>query len=1571
MPRVSMAMNDVHGREAVMQKSRRALTRTVAWGLVGGLVLLLSGDRGVRTDDDHGTDPLDILNLQIRANAIIVLDSSGSMGETIGTVAGDLGGDALDSKMFKAKQVLKTVIRDNERKVSFQFGQYKQPGVGSGIGVCSRTTSTTCTSDAQCPPATGPFPAETCVLGPMNLPLTGFGRFLYTTTSNAAPSMTSSELQVDLRSYVVPAGQRMRMREGGATLADTAQCGVAAGTYQTAFDFANAVATAMSNCGTGGNTYTVTVDQANSHRFRFTRVGTASWGIRWDLMTGAYDTLRQFLVAFSTDSGNLTGATYVPASTPTTSIDLKRDTSVGASNAGKFTEDGVTYYKMYARRFYNGQTIRVRPDGVACSVTPVPGTTGVGGDGSAAGQEPWVDLELGTTACGAGSGQVVRFKFGSVPRSGNFLGNGNADGEWRDWGNVPGRACGGFESLVPLQPCTQNSQFTLVSPLLDNELVIDPSSRWPRGYSENATGALVTQPQVGGMRAAGNTPIAQSLTDIDLMWQGPFPTPLPPNYPAQPLWTTISTAGGLNGPFPKSFVIFVTDGDDTCETALGNGCADGGDADAFPDACLTDDQRALRAAYRAQLLYAPVDSSNTARAFASSVTTFVVAFGSGVSGARADWVAYGGSGMVRGTTDNGNSVISPFPSIGRRWTSAPSQADIDACTTCRPAFVAGDEGELGDALQIAIDQGQSVGTFSDQQSVTDSIFELSFVAGFDPRNPQTRYQASVPVLLQSTFAMPDFAGRLKAFRRGVAASVEEWDSGVRLRSRVLNGVSGSDGVGATNWSYGELRGTGSDANIVSSNARIKRRIYTSGRNGVFQPTQSNLLNATGPGRVTLWPAEASVDPAGAGGTFDDELGITTFTATPLITTLFQALQAEFAACTASVAADLPANCLPAAGAAAREAHAKMESRRIILASMAGAELLKTGGLAVRRPADKQLLFRAKPWQLGESTLAAPAVLGPPPSEAPGLHGVEYDLFINGPRDGATAVNGISAGFGLRNPDKDSPTSQNDSRQALKPVMSVAYHAANDMLHAFRAGPCRNNSAGTTCLDGTDERGGEELWGFVPYDLLGNLRKLILPQSRANHVYMLSAPVRVTQVFVPGSWTTNIGGVPLSGEGLWRNVILFGRGIGGKYLTALDVTAPGPFTQGSLSTTGPIPLWNRGNPDTQDGLAGGTVNNNTDDATAYLEMGETWSVPAIAFVEKDRNVTQRKPEGVEFVAYSGSGYSAVATEGKRFYALDLLTGDVIASANVGNRPGNGPDDPFENVLVSGPVVFNEVTLSNRDLGVNPAQVVSTRVYFNDIHGRLFRIMTNDPATVTELADVNNSSDVLHPLGVPPALVFYGDPSGQEYPHIYIESGNDNRIFSPEAVPAVTPPFKAWALVDADDPSDPDGGDGVVGPVRVLFTKEFPNLYRGTTQPATAFNTGGQARVLFAGTRYNPPATQFAPPPAPPVNPVVCRSSFDSILFALGAGTGNAAFDLNATGQDEYIEYVNQQIKSVQVVGGQAIVDRGLNAEIAPTPPPSNTIAPPVVGSVFQGLSVPGGFVVSHRETPFAIGTAVCR
>jgi hypothetical protein len=73
---------------------------------------------------NRGIDPYEILDLQIRPNAIIVLDSSGSMREEA-TGAYTLSGDDPNSKLATAKRVLKTVIANNKDKISFQCGQYE------------------------------------------------------------------------------------------------------------------------------------------------------------------------------------------------------------------------------------------------------------------------------------------------------------------------------------------------------------------------------------------------------------------------------------------------------------------------------------------------------------------------------------------------------------------------------------------------------------------------------------------------------------------------------------------------------------------------------------------------------------------------------------------------------------------------------------------------------------------------------------------------------------------------------------------------------------------------------------------------------------------------------------------------------------------------------------------------------------------------------------------------------------------------------------------------------------------------------------------------------------------------------------------------------------------------------------------------------------------------------------------------------------------------------------------------------------------------------------------------------
>jgi hypothetical protein len=1456
-----------------MSRSRRGgLARAGLLGVLGALVLMVSGDRRAQTapGPDIGIDPLEILNLQIRANALIVLDSSGSMGQTLEAAGahGDLAGDDPDSKLFQAKETLKAVIAANERKVSFQFGQYEQPGIG----------------------------AQSASV--MTVPTTGIGRFLYTTTSVKAASMGTNELIVDLRSTVLPVAQVIRIREGTSTT--TIACPVAAGRYGTEVMLANAVATAMSNCVAGGNTYAVTV--LNTHRFRIARsAGTLTFIIRWNEMQAAdSDTLRQRLGGNTTNTGSVT--TFDPPNAPAGfDRDLLRNTTAGNAE-GKFTEGTKTYYKLYARRYYNGQTVRVRPDGIACDINPLPGGTGVGGNGTSEAERPWVDLRATDANCvDLASGQLVRFTFSSVPRNGNFVGT-TDDGEWRTWaGNT---TCGGYEALVGLQPCTNNAQLALVTPFLEKEIRISAANRWPVGYAEDATtGAVTSQPTVGGMRAAGNTPIGESLSDID-------------NTFTTALWPVIRNYGGGNGPYPKTFVIFLTDGDDTCETP------DGGNA-------LTADEQALRAAHRAQMLFTSVEPSppaTPARGEASSVTTFVISYGTGASASRANWIAWGGSGMTRATTNEGGA-------IGLRWTDAPATKEAGGCPQCKNAFLASDTAELAAILQSVIEQGQTVGIYSDQQSVTESIFELVYKAP-DARDPlaSNRYEVTLPVLLQSTFAMPTFDGHLKAFRRAASGSVMEWDAGQQLQQRVAAGMSSSP-----TWSFSALRGGASttDANIAASTAGIKRRIYTTLRNGVYGATVTDLLNQTSTQRTTLWPPTAAIDPPAAGttypaGLFDTEMGLALLD--------FATLQTTFGACTASVPANLPADCTAATRRAWKEA------REIVLAYMAGAQLVKEGSNAVRNTLTKEIQFAVRPWILAESTLAAPAAVGPPADEVVGVHQPEFNLFISG---GTAASRRM--GFGLRKPASGS-----------QPVMSVVYHSGNDMLHAFRGGPCNVGNACSGFPGSVIELGGEELWGFVPYDLLGALKERLKPQTRASHTFMLATPLRFADVWVPGTFSVSPDGTPLAGSGVWRVVLFFGRGIGGKYLTALDVTAPGEFTVQSLNTNPPIPLWSRGNPDTQNGLPAGVANNNAADALAYTQMGQTWSVPAIALVKAGDNITTRKPSGVEFVAYVGSGYgnttgcpSSSPCEGARFYTLDALTGDVVASANVGQR--NNSTAPFANVIVAGPSAFAEDRVTfNPAGGVSENSKPVTRAYFNDIHGRLWRVMSNAPGTVQQLADVNGSGPTQQPLGVSTALLSY-DPTGSlgVKPMIFIESGNDNRIFLPTDAVPTTPPFHAWAYADLDTSA------------QLIFTKDFPNLYRGTTQPATAFSADGLGRVFFGGTRFNPAGTLNAPPPPP------CRSSFSSILFALGAGTGNAAYQLGA-GHDEYLEYLDEKIMSNQVVRGQVVVDRGLGADIAPTPPPSIEIEPPDTdGSVFAGLNVPERYSIPNRDTQYTALPTVCR
>ena len=271
---------------------------------------------------------------------------------------------------------------------------------------------------------------------------------------------------------------------------------------------------------------------------------------------------------------------------------------------------------------------------------------------------------------------------------------------------------------------------------------------------------------------------------------------------------------------------------------------------------------------------------------------------------------------------------------------------------------------------------------------------------------------------------------------------------------------------------------------------------------------------------------------------------------------------------------------------------------------------------------------------------------------------------------------------------------------------------------------------------------------------------------------------------------------------------------------------------------------------------------------------------------------RKPKGNDFVLYVGSGYGSTG-EGTSFYSMDPLTGDVITRVNVDSvaaasyaalvRAGM----PYANAIVANPVVFNASRFLYAAGGVkspNVAAAPARRVYVADLHGRLWKFLTAAPDKPLPVADLGANQPVATAaalLGLPA-----NDPNAKAY--VYVTSGNENRATQ-------NPRFANFGFLDNGSDTDltvlapvTQNGIQVYPPMESKFVIPFEDLFRGTVQPATAFSetAAGKGRVFFGGTRFNRPASTYAPP----VPPFPCRSSFDSILYALGAQSGLAAYNL---------------------------------------------------------------------------------
>ena len=550
--------------------------------------------------------------------------------------------------------------------------------------------------------------------------------------------------------------------------------------------------------GTTAATGTITATKSlggTADRFTFRSSGVRNFTLQWGSATS---TIRGILNAGTTNASVTGTNTWTQGSDARLNL-LRRTTTQdwienydpdGASTTLVPALDkpspvrDVRTYNLDAHKYWNGETVFVdSATGASCDIVPGPPTN-----------PPSVTLQS-TTNCASGAASADPANRATFSWGGGRVASGSG-------------TCQGLDSKVPLIPCNQTTplQFTGIAPFLENQVPLNAVGSIP-GYAErtDGTGTVATQPNPGGAIASGGTPLAQTTNDVRALFGG--------NGTSTGLWHGGQAAPALDpiklhvNPKEKTIFILVTDGD-AC-------CTDGG--------CETDTS-ALIAAAAAQKLYSPdavtanprgnganagtvnADGSINGDA-AASVTTYVVAYGTGVVAARANWIAWGGSGMQRPFVSN-NSDTSDPASDG--WSAIPTQAQRDACRTCIDAFQAPDSDTLKLVLEKVINQGASTGEFSAQQSLTDSIYELAGdvpqgggqPTPWSPFNPRNRYDPLVPHRFVSTFALPLFTGQIRAYTQDGPDSLAtatatclpgtacvRWSANDKLVNRVTSGLA--------------------------------------------------------------------------------------------------------------------------------------------------------------------------------------------------------------------------------------------------------------------------------------------------------------------------------------------------------------------------------------------------------------------------------------------------------------------------------------------------------------------------------------------------------------------------------------------------------------------------------------------------------------------------------------------------------------------------------------------------------------------------------------------------------------
>lgn len=257
----------------------------------------------------------------------------------------------------------------------------------------------------------------------------------------------------------------------------------------------------------------------------------------------------------------------------------------------------------------------------------------------------------------------------------------------------------------------------------------------------------------------------------------------------------------------------------------------------------------------------------------------------------------------------------------------------------------------------------------------------------------------------------------------------------------------------------------------------------------------------------------------------------------------------------------------------------------------------------------------------------------------------------------------------------------------------------------------------------DVASGEELWAYIPYNLLPKLKNMRLVDPTTGQRYFNR------DIYVDGSPTS----ADVYFDGDWHTILICGQGpgkgssIGGglNYYFALDITY----------INNPQPLWEFTAPG----------------------LGETWSVPAIGKVTVQGADT--------WVAFVGSGYDNDPDRvvGNIFYAINIETGISFWSFTAPNINTSVIFPDIQNTIPGSPSIV--------DMDKNG---YADRVYVGDLDGRIWKIdVSKQWQNVNSWAAEIVYEDSNHyPILSKPAIwMNYSSPGA--VPCLYFGTGGDDR------------------------------------------------------------------------------------------------------------------------------------------------------------------------------------------------------